>query len=66
MEFGGAMFFTNYAMDAGAFARALEDRGFDSVWSPEHSYIPASRVTPFPQGGELPRKYAVCMDSFVS
>ena len=66
MEVGGAMFFTNYAMDAGAFAQALEDRGFDSVWAPEHSHIPASRQTPFPQGGELPRKYAECMDPFVS
>jgi len=34
MEFGAAMFFTDYAMDAGAFARALEERGFDSVWAP--------------------------------
>jgi hypothetical protein len=25
-----------------------------------------SRLTPFPQGGELPRKYAECMDPFVS
>src|SRR4051794_19535804 len=66
MEFGAAMFFTDYAMDAGAFARALEERGFDSVWAPEHSHIPTSRLTPFPQGGELPRKYAECMDPFVS
>ena len=66
MEFGGAMFFTDYAMDAGAFARALEERGFDSVWAPEHSHIPLSRVSQFPQGGELPRKYAECMDPFVS
>src|SRR6185437_5417298 len=55
-----------YAMDAGAFAQALEDRGFDSVWAPEHSHIPVSRLTPFPQGGEMPRKYAECMDPFVS
>jgi probable F420-dependent oxidoreductase len=66
MQFGAAMFFTDYAMDAGTFARALEERGFDSVWAPEHSHIPISRVTPFPQGGEMPRKYAECMDPFVS
>jgi alkanesulfonate monooxygenase SsuD/methylene tetrahydromethanopterin reductase-like flavin-dependent oxidoreductase (luciferase family) len=66
MEFGAAMFFTDYAMDAGSFARALEERGFDSIWAPEHSHIPVSRQTPFPQGGELPRKYAECMDPFVS
>ena len=66
MEFGAAMFFTDYAMEAGAFALALEERGFDSVWAPEHSHIPASRLSPFPQGTELPRKYAECMDPFVS
>jgi probable F420-dependent oxidoreductase len=66
MEFGAAMFFTDYAMDAGAFARALEERGFDSVWAPEHSHIPVSRQSSFPQGGELPSKYAECMDPFVS
>src|SRR5271154_8180 len=66
MQIGAAMFFTDYAMDAGAFPWALEERGFDSVWAPEHSHIPASRLTPFPQGGEMPRKYAECMDPFVS
>jgi len=66
MEFGAAMFFTEYAMDAGRFARAAEERGFDSVWAPEHSHIPVSRESGFPQGGELPKKYAECMDPFVS
>src|SRR5258706_15586585 len=66
MEFGAAMFFTDYAMDAGAFAQAAEERGFESVWAPEHSHIPAARQSAFPQGGELPRKYAEAMDPFVS
>lgn len=66
MQFGGAMFFTDYAMEATDFARALEDRGFESVWAPEHSHIPLSRGSGFPAGGELPRKYAECMDPFVS
>ena len=66
MEFGAAMFFTDYAMEADAFAKALEDRGFDSVWAPEHSHIPISRASAYPQGGELPRRYAECMDPFVS
>ena len=46
--------------------RALEERGFESVWAPEHSHIPLSRKTPFPQGGDLPKKYYDCMDPFVS
>ncbi|MGH7052541.1 MAG: LLM class F420-dependent oxidoreductase, partial [Stellaceae bacterium] len=66
MDFGAAMFFTDHAMAPGALARALEERGFESVWAPEHSHIPTSRRTPFPSGGELPRKYCEAMDPFVS
>jgi probable F420-dependent oxidoreductase len=66
MDFGAAMFFTDYSMTPADLARALEARGFESVWAPEHSHIPSSRVTPFPQGGELPRKYYDAMDPFVS
>lgn len=66
MNFGAAMFFTDYSMTPGEFGQALEARGFESVWAPEHSHIPASRATPFPQGGELPRKYYDVMDPFVS
>ncbi|MGE0418369.1 MAG: LLM class F420-dependent oxidoreductase [Acetobacteraceae bacterium] len=66
MKFGGAMFFTDYAMEATDFAIALEQRGFESIWAPEHSHIPLSRNSAFPPGGELPRKYAECMDPFVS
>ena len=66
MDFGAAMFFTDYAMPADALAVALEQRGFESLWAPEHSHIPLSRQSGFPQGGELPRKYAEAMDPFVS
>lgn len=47
-------------------ARALEDRGFDSIWMPEHSHIPTSRQSPYPAGGELPEGYWRMMDPFVS
>ena len=49
-----------------ALGRALEDRGFDSLWVGEHSHIPASRATPYPAGGELPPQYLRMMDPFVS
>ncbi len=49
-----------------ALGRALEERGFDSVWMPEHSHIPVSRETPYPAGGELPDGYWHMMDPFVS
>jgi probable F420-dependent oxidoreductase len=66
MQFGASMFFTDYSMTAGALARALEERGFESVWAPEHSHIPASRKTPWGGGGELPKRYYDVMDPFAS
>jgi alkanesulfonate monooxygenase SsuD/methylene tetrahydromethanopterin reductase-like flavin-dependent oxidoreductase (luciferase family) len=65
MHFGGAMFSTEYSMSAPELARALEERGFESVWAPEHSHIPLSRKTPFPGGGDLPKPYYDAMDPFV-
>ena len=50
---------------ADVLARALEDRGFDSLWIGEHSHIPASRRTPYPAGGEMPSPYSRMMDPFV-
>ena len=66
MKFGASMFFTDYSMAPGELARALEERGFESVWAPEHSHIPLSRKTPFVGGGELPKRYADAMDPFVT
>ena len=66
MQFGAAMFFTDYSMSPTELARALEERGFESVWAPEHSHIPLSRRTPFPGGGDLPKRYYDCMDPFVT
>ena len=66
MDIGAAMFFTEYSTMPAALAEALEARGFESVWAPEHSHIPTARATPFPQGGELPKKYSEAMDPFVS
>src|SRR6202047_2865250 len=65
MDFGAAMFFTDYSMTPAELGRALEERGFESVWAPEHSHIPLSRKTPFPGGGELPKQYYDAMDPFV-
>jgi probable F420-dependent oxidoreductase len=66
MDFGALMFFTDYAISAVDLAKALEERGFESVWAPEHSHIPTSRKTPFPGGGDLPKQYYDAMDPFVS
>ena len=49
MDVGAAIFFTDYSMGPVALARALEERGFESLWAPEHSHIPLSRQSPFPR-----------------
>jgi probable F420-dependent oxidoreductase len=66
MHIGAAMFFTDYSMSPGELGKALEERGFESVWAPEHSHIPLTRKSPFPGGGELPKKYYDAMDPFVA
>ena len=66
MLIGASMFFTDYAMPAVELARVLEERGFESMWAPEHSHIPLSRKSPFPSGGDLPKQYYDAMDPFVT
>jgi probable F420-dependent oxidoreductase len=66
MQLGIEMFATDYAMRPDELARACEERGFESVWFPEHTHIPASRRSPFPPGGELPKEYWHTHDLFVA
>jgi len=66
MHFGASMFFTDYSMTPAELAVALEQRGFESVWAPEHSHIPISRKTPTPGGGDLAKHYYDVMDPFVT
>jgi probable F420-dependent oxidoreductase len=66
MKFSASMFFTDYSMGPAELAQALEARGFEAMWAPEHSHIPLSRKTPFVFGGKLPKKYYDVMDPFVS
>jgi probable F420-dependent oxidoreductase len=66
MHFGIAMFATEYAISPGELASEIEQRGFESIWFPEHTHIPASRGTPWPGGGELPREYWHTYDPFIS
>ena len=66
MDFGIAMFPTHDAMDPASLASLVEARGFESLFFPEHTHIPASRLSPWPGGSELPRKYAHTLDLFVA
>jgi probable F420-dependent oxidoreductase len=66
MDLGVCYFPTDYGIDMTELGRALEERGFKSLFVPEHTHIPLSRRTPFPGGGELPRRYSHTHDPFVA
>ncbi|HYZ66869.1 MAG TPA: LLM class F420-dependent oxidoreductase [Mycobacterium sp.] len=66
MRFGISTFVNDDSIDTVSLARAIEDRGFDSLIIAEHTHIPASRETPYPLGGELPPIYYRTLDPFVT
>ncbi len=67
MRFGVTMFATDVAMDVVTLAREVEDRGFHSLWIPEHTHIPTSRRTPPPTGdAELAEEYKRSVDPLVA
>lgn len=66
MQFGVFMFPTDYSIGPAELARAVEERGFESLLFPEHTHIPASRLSDWPGGGELPQEYSHVLDPFVA
>jgi probable F420-dependent oxidoreductase len=66
MKFGISTFVNDDTIDTVSLARAIEERGFDSLAIAEHTHIPASRETPYPMGGELPSIYYRTLDPFVT
>ena len=66
MHYGIVMFSTHYAIRPDALAQAVEQRGFESLWVPEHTHIPASRISPWPGGPNLPKEYWHSYDPFVA
>ncbi len=48
MRVGVFYFPTDYGINIAELARGLEDRGFGSLYVPEHTHIPTSRRSPFP------------------
>lgn len=66
MKIATMLYSTDFAMRPDHFAIACEERGFESIWYPEHTHIPASRVSPFPGGGDLPKDYWHLHDPFVA
>jgi probable F420-dependent oxidoreductase len=66
MRFGIATFITDEGIRPDVLGRALEERGFSSLFIAEHSHIPVSRESPYPGGGDLPRRYYRTLDPFVA
>ena len=66
MKYGVTMFATDYAIRPDELAAAVEERGFESLFFPEHTHIPASRRSPWPGGGDLPKEYWHTHDLFVA
>jgi probable F420-dependent oxidoreductase len=66
MKVGVYYFPTDYGINIAELAGALEQRGFESLFVCEHTHIPVSRRSPFPGGGELPKRYKHTHDPFVA
>jgi len=66
VRFGISTFVNDDGIDTVSLAKAIEDRGFDSLVVAEHTHIPASRESPYPLGGELPSVYYRTLDPFVT
>ena len=67
MRYGVTMFMTDQTMPPVDLARAIEERGLHSLYVPEHTHIPTSRLTPPPTGdAELRDEYKRTLDPLVA
>ena len=62
MRYGVTAFLTDTSIDVITLARALKERGLDSLWLPEHTHIPTSRDTPPPTAMRSSRR-SICTAS---
>jgi probable F420-dependent oxidoreductase len=66
MRYSVTMVATDRGLGIADVARAVEERGLDGLWVPDHTHIPVSRQTPYPLGGELPERYRRTLDPLVA
>ena len=66
VKHGIAIFETDEGIVPAELAREAEGLGFESLFFPDHTHIPASRRSAAPRGGELPREYSRLLDPFVA
>jgi probable F420-dependent oxidoreductase len=65
IHIGVIIFVTDRSIQPVELARAVEERGLDSLFVPEHTHIPLGSVSPFLPGGKLPEPYLRTYDPFV-
>jgi probable F420-dependent oxidoreductase len=65
VKFGVSTFVTDEGIGPAQLGRALEERGFSSLYVAEHTHIPVKRESPWPGGAELPRWYYRTLDPLV-
>jgi probable F420-dependent oxidoreductase len=61
---GITIFATDKSIGPAELAREVEERGFESLFVPEHTHIPTTRKTPYPAGEPLPEEYFRTLDPF--
>ncbi len=66
MDYGICMFVTDYSMGAAELAMAVEERGFDALFIPDHTHMPASRQSAFRMSAEMPDDYRRNLDMFLA
>jgi probable F420-dependent oxidoreductase len=66
MQHALMIFATEYAIPIDRLAAIAEDRGFESLFVPEHPAIPYDRRTPYPPGEPLPKEYWHIIDPFIA
>ena len=66
MKIGVTIFATDYCIALTELAPALEERGFEALFVPEHTHIPTSRRSPWRGGPVLPPEYSHTLDPFVA
>jgi probable F420-dependent oxidoreductase len=66
IKLGVQMWPTDYSASPVDVAVAAEERGFESFFVPDHTHIPVSRASPYPEGGELPREYPHLLDALTA
>jgi probable F420-dependent oxidoreductase len=66
MDIGLSMFATDLAIQPAELAPEVEARGFSTLYFPEHTHIPTSRLSPWANGPVLPEEYKRTHDPFVA